>query len=102
MDHTVGKFGVNSSFFFFDISLLFFLSIYLVFTGFFLYFEKLLRKKKTQYVESNKPHNSEQNGFITGRSCFSQLADCYYSILEAVEKEKNVVLSYLHRLHKGF
>ena len=58
-------------------------------------FEKVLRKKIVQYLDSNSLFNSTQHGFRTGRSCLSQLIAHYDKILSLLDQGSNVDVIYL-------
>ena len=58
-------------------------------------FEKVIRKKMVQYMESYQLFNPSQHGFRFGRSCLSQLLTHYDRILELLEAGGNVDVVYL-------
>ena len=58
-------------------------------------FEKVIRKKLVQYMESYQLFNPSQHGFRFGRSCLSQLLSHYDRILELLEAGGNVDVVYL-------
>ena len=58
-------------------------------------FEKLIKKKIVEHMETNGHFNSNQHGFRTGRSCISQLLNHHTKIIEALELGKKVDVIYL-------
>ena len=58
-------------------------------------FEKVIRKKVVEYMESYQLFNPSQHGFRSSRSCLSQLISHYDRILELLENGDNVDVIYL-------
>lgn len=58
-------------------------------------FEKVLRKRMVQYLDSKNLFNSSQHGFRAGRSCLSQLIAHYDKILTLLDQGSNVDVIYL-------
>ena len=58
-------------------------------------FEKVIRKKVVEYMETYQLFNPSQHGFRAGRSCLSQLISHYDRILELLENGDNVDVIYL-------
>ena len=58
-------------------------------------FEKVVRKKIVQFMETYQLFNPSQHGFRSGRSCLSQLLSHYDRILELLEEGVNVDVVYL-------
>lgn len=58
-------------------------------------FERVLREKIVDYLESNNLMNPSQHGFRSGRSCLSQLLDHFDRILACLEQGLNVDVIYL-------
>ena len=58
-------------------------------------FEKVIRKKVVQFMETYQLFNPSQHGFRAGRSCLSQLLSHYDRILELLEEGVNVDVIYL-------
>ncbi len=57
-------------------------------------FERVVRSKITEYLESHNLYNPGQHGFRAGRSCLSQLLVHYDRVLETVERKQNVDVIY--------
>ena len=57
-------------------------------------FERVMRSKITEYLESHDLYNPGQHGFRAGRSCLSQLIDHYDKVLDQVEQKENVDVIY--------
>lgn len=58
-------------------------------------FERVLRVKLVEFIESNNLISAEQYGFRSGRSCMSQLLNHYEKILSILEESSNVDALYL-------
>lgn len=58
-------------------------------------FEKVVRKRIVDYMETHKLFNPSQHGFRMGRSCLSQLIAHYDRIVELLEKGGNVDVVYI-------
>ena len=57
-------------------------------------FERVVRSKITEYLESHDLYNPGQHGFRAGRSCLSQLIDHYDKVLNTMEQRGNVDVIY--------
>ena len=57
-------------------------------------FERVLRCKLMEYIETNNLYNPNQHGFRPGRSCLSQLLDHFDKALKAMEDKKNLDVVY--------
>ena len=57
-------------------------------------FERVLRRKLMEYIETNDLYNPGQLGFRLGRSCLLQLLDHFDRVLEAMEDRKNMDVIY--------
>ena len=57
-------------------------------------FERVLRRKLMEYIETNNLYNPGQHGFRPGRSCLSQLLDHFDRVLEPIEEQKNMDVVY--------
>ena len=66
----------------------------ILFTGRIKIFERVLRSKITEYLETHDLYNAGQHGFIAGRSCLSQLLDHYDNIVQAMEANQNMDVIY--------
>ena len=58
-------------------------------------FERVLRRKLVDFIETNNLLTKEQYGFRTGMSCMSQLLNHFEKILNLLEKSSNVDVLYL-------
>ena len=58
-------------------------------------FERIVRKRIIDYLESNDKITDSQHGFRSGRSCFTQLLDHVDSILKNLQENKEVDVIYL-------
>ena len=58
-------------------------------------FEKILKKRIVNFLESNNLFNPGQHGFRKGRSCLSKLLLHYDEILAELTQKKNVDVAYL-------
>ncbi len=58
-------------------------------------YEKVIRKRLTQYLESTDGLNKNQHGFRSGRSCLTQLLAHYDNIINLLEDGHNVDVIYL-------
>ena len=58
-------------------------------------FEKILKKRMVNFLESNNLFNPGQHGFRKGRSCLSELLLHYDEILAELTQNKNVDVAYL-------
>ena len=58
-------------------------------------FEKIIRRRIVEYVETNGLFNPTQHGFRLGRSCLSQLLQQYDRILSYLEEGANVDVVYI-------
>ena len=58
-------------------------------------FERIVRKRMIDYLESNNKITDSQHGFRSGRSCFTQLLDHVDSILKNLQENKEVDVIYL-------
>ena len=58
-------------------------------------FEKVIRAKLVNFLESNSAMNKNQHGFRSGRSCLSQLLEHHEQIVKGLEAGGNVDVIYL-------
>ncbi|KAK3882282.1 hypothetical protein Pcinc_013332 [Petrolisthes cinctipes] len=58
-------------------------------------FERVVRKRLTEFMEENDAFNEGQHGFRKGRSCLSQLLVHQEAILHDISKGRNVDVIYL-------
>ena len=58
-------------------------------------FERVIRSKMVEYLETNKLLNKNQHGFRKGRNCLSQLLDHYDELLNTVSNSSNADVIYL-------
>ena len=58
-------------------------------------FERVIRSKMVEYLETNKLLNKNQHGFRKGRNCLSQLLDHYDELLNTVSNSSNADVVYL-------
>ena len=58
-------------------------------------FERIVRKRIIDYLESNNKITDSQHGFRSGRSCFTQLLDHVDNILKNLQENKEVDVIYL-------
>ena len=57
-------------------------------------FERVIKEKLSDHLESNGKYNGDQHGFRSGRSCLSQLLDHQEAILEALSEKCNYDVIY--------
>ena len=57
--------------------------------------EKLIREKLVDHMTSNNLFSNTQHGFISGRSCITQLLEYIEDLTEAIDNSEDVDVIYL-------